>query len=262
MFDQQPSHTANQLTLANSRLFQEIRPREFLGLKGALRQNVENMNHHWNFLVRCFKLAVLTVDSFKVRMERVKWLIEVGEELFKSHDFSSLAAVVSALGCTDVHRMKTVWKALSEARIKRRDHLRDIFKQTGRFKRLRDLHDSAPTPAIPHIGILLGQLTLIDESAKLKSKTQWKYDHTRAKQMTNQVKKWTIHQQMSYPYKEDPGIQSLIASLKEDIDPTTSKESERYLAKLSDVAKQSDKDYAEAQANAGFFTRLGNRLGM
>jgi len=249
-------HAANQLTLANSRLFQNVRPREFLGLKGKLRTNVEMMNKHWNFLVRFFKLAILVPDDFGIRVQRMRWLVFAGEELFKSQDFSTLAAVVSAMGCTDIHRLKTMWKAIPEDIIEKRNNLRDIFKQTGRFKRLRELHDSAPTPAIPHIGILLGQLTLIDESAKLKAKSKWKYDHTRAKQATNQVKKWTIHQQMGFSYEDDTGFLNLITSLKGDIDPMMNKEVEKYLAKLSDVAKQADKDYAEEQANAGIFSKF------
>lgn len=209
------------------------------------------MIDHSNFLTRFLQISILAPDSLKQRADRIKWIVQMGEELERTHDYSSLGSVVRALNSNPIHLLKTVWKKVPSDVL---DKFKQIFFGDSNFSRLRKLQDEASSPAIPYIGVSQKDLISLGEVAKGNRRNeQRKYDHFKAIRYTEQIRKLTVHQKTPFPYAEDTDLQSILGELYTQMGPSSSVDD--YLYELSDQAKRSDlKENVDALNVMSFLT--------
>lgn len=167
VFDWPVVEVARQLTLMDSEKYAAVQMQELLNgsfFKTSREKKAPNifaLVNHFNSMANAFASAVLT--HAKGCKAIIEYLIQLETQLAKLNNFTGLACIVSALNMAAIFRLKSVWKSLSEEVTKEHQENASIVSATSRCKKVRLAMRSTKPPLVPYLGILLTDLTFMEE---------------------------------------------------------------------------------------------------
>uniref|UniRef100_A0A8C7UJ12 Ral guanine nucleotide dissociation stimulator n=1 Tax=Oncorhynchus mykiss TaxID=8022 RepID=A0A8C7UJ12_ONCMY len=192
-----PAVVAEQFTLMDAELFKKVVPYHCLGSiwsqrdkkgKEHLAPTIRATVTQFNCVTNCVIATCLSERSLKPtqRAKLVERWIEVARECRILKNFSSLRAILSALQCNPVHRLKRTWDEVSRENFRIFHELSEIFSDennhslsrellikegTSKFatleinpKRAQKRHVMQGT--IPYLGTFLTDLVMMDTAMK------------------------------------------------------------------------------------------------
>uniref|UniRef100_A0A673XKD8 Ral guanine nucleotide dissociation stimulator n=1 Tax=Salmo trutta TaxID=8032 RepID=A0A673XKD8_SALTR len=145
-----PAVVAEQFTLMDAELFKKVVPYHCLGSiwsqrdkkgKEHLAPTIRATVTQFNCVTNCVIATCLSERSLKP-MQRVKLVerwIEVARECRILKNFSSLRAILSALQCNPVHRLKRTWDEVSRENFRIFHELSEIFSDENNHSLSREL---------------------------------------------------------------------------------------------------------------------------
>uniref|UniRef100_A0A672Z3X3 Ral guanine nucleotide dissociation stimulator n=1 Tax=Sphaeramia orbicularis TaxID=375764 RepID=A0A672Z3X3_9TELE len=189
-----PIMVAEQFTLMDADLFKKVVPYHCLGgiwsqrdkkgkehLAPTIRATVAQFNSVTNCVITtCLSNPTLKPNQRARLLER--W-IDVARECRILKNFSSLRAILSALQCNAIHRLKRTWEEVSRFRTFR--ELSEIFSDDNNYSLSRELlvkvshsinnnnnkkqphtHPGVMQGTIPYLGTFLTDLVMMDTAMK------------------------------------------------------------------------------------------------
>ncbi|ETO19716.1 Ras guanine nucleotide exchange factor [Reticulomyxa filosa] len=255
-----PDDIAQQLTLMDFHLFQQIKARECISQswkkkgegKWRLASNVLRMIAQFNSVSKWAQLTVLEGKTPKERANIIKKILTMMKSLQKIRNFST----TPVMGCFVLAFFSFSSSFFSEARIanfyKHRIYLCthkklpriirkdwDEIKESFDFRmaKLKQLQEQAIAPAVPHIGLYLQILFSIDEGNEdISTKTGVNY--VKMMMLYDQIEKLMQYQQGKFEITQIPQIQKL---LYQEFS-TQYKMSEKHVNQLADIVRNTERD--------------------
>uniref|UniRef100_A0AAY4CQR1 Ral guanine nucleotide dissociation stimulator n=1 Tax=Denticeps clupeoides TaxID=299321 RepID=A0AAY4CQR1_9TELE len=194
-----PTVVAEQFTLMDAELFKKVVPYHCLGSiwsqrdkkgKEHLAPTIRATVTQFNCVTNCVIATCLSDRSLKPtqRAKVVERWIEVARECRILKNFSSLRAILSALQCNPVHRLKRTWDEVSRENFRIFQELSEIFSDennhslsrellikegTSKFatleinpKRAQKRQQHVMQGTIPYLGTFLTDLVMMDTAMK------------------------------------------------------------------------------------------------
>lgn len=166
--DFHPLELARQLTLVESSFFREIQPKECLKLCWSVDKanapNILALINHFNALSGYIKVEILKTVDCKQRAKVLEYFLQVGKCCQELSNFNALMEITSSLNAAAVHRLKNTWKLVNS---KYAGWKEEWGKLTlNNYVRLREAQMQAEPPYLPYVGIILSDLTFIEEGNK------------------------------------------------------------------------------------------------
>ncbi|KAM9518633.1 ral guanine nucleotide dissociation stimulator-like isoform 2-T2 [Salvelinus alpinus] len=145
-----PAVVAEQFTLMDAELFKKVVPYHCLGSiwsqrdkkgKEHLAPTIRATVTQFNCVTNCVIATCLSERSLKPtqRAKLVERWIEVARECRILKNFSSLRAILSALQCNPVHRLKRTWDEVSRENFRIFHELSEIFSDENNHSLSREL---------------------------------------------------------------------------------------------------------------------------
>ncbi|XP_071207946.1 ral guanine nucleotide dissociation stimulator-like isoform X3 [Salvelinus alpinus] len=173
-----PAVVAEQFTLMDAELFKKVVPYHCLGSiwsqrdkkgKEHLAPTIRATVTQFNCVTNCVIATCLSERSLKPtqRAKLVERWIEVARECRILKNFSSLRAILSALQCNPVHRLKRTWDEVSRENFRIFHELSEIFSDENNHSLSRELLiKSVMQGTIPYLGTFLTDLVMMDTAMK------------------------------------------------------------------------------------------------
>ena len=164
-----PLEVVRQLSLLDFEVFSRIQPNELLGQawarKGAEMRApyVLAMIKRFNDTVAWARTEVLKCDGPKYRARMICVLLDVANNCLALQNFNALMAVVSALEGAALARLKYSWELLPKEYEELFVDLKECMSMTHNYRFYRDKLKSVAGPVVPYIGVMLQDLTFIDD---------------------------------------------------------------------------------------------------
>jgi len=246
---------ADQITLMDFTLFEKIEARECLGQAWKKKDskkrapNVLAMIKQFNNITTMIQMHILNEGNLNKRGKRLSYIIKMGERFRETHNFSALCALFSALNSAPIHRLKTLWKKLSEKENKYFEIWRNIFDSGGNHRNLRANLRSTTGACIPHIGIFLQDLVFIEDGNDTQKKIKIE-ENKQAANLVNFGKQLKLVDRIQYiqRYQQNKYDSSIIKNENEVFQKALIDEFEKYkdytedeIWEISTAVKKSDK---------------------
>ena len=165
---------ARQLTLKDFDIFQTIHIRQFLSK--IINKKNKNEYSDLSLLIdrfqQCHQYVVVSIigaTSLKHRVEMIDFFIYVAEHLLKLNNLYSFMAVCTGIDSISVQKCKIAWEFVNNKR-KFEKILRPLCSGSKNFGKLRQHTNKMKPPGIPFLGIILKDLTYMNDGAVNKLK--------------------------------------------------------------------------------------------
>ncbi|PRP84930.1 hypothetical protein PROFUN_07584 [Planoprotostelium fungivorum] len=161
-----PKEIAKQMTLISEELFYPITGRLLVTQtwsdKGSdTCQSVKEFTDRFNDVAMWVATEIVASGNMSQRREIISRFIEVAASLHKMRNFSDFIAVMAGLNHWCVSRLKKTWEGVSS---KSKKDLNALEGHSPAYtKVLRNDHNGAEAPAIPYLGLLVGDLIRLNE---------------------------------------------------------------------------------------------------
>ncbi|KAN0064766.1 cell division cycle-related protein [Thecaphora frezii] len=212
-----PLEMARQLTLIESRLYNQVKPAECLGLKWTKPDNeiyakgiMESINTH-NKISAWVAEAILRQEDLKKRAALIKHFIAVADRCRALNNFSGMWAIVSALSTAPIHRLRRTWDVVSQKHVAVFESLETLMSASRNWANYREMIHKLNPPCVPFLGRYLGDLTFIEDGNRDRLKDDNRLINFGKRQKTAEViREITIHQSTPYNLTPVPAIQKFI----------------------------------------------------
>jgi RasGEF domain len=157
---------ARQITLIDHALLSRIGLAELMRKAPAKRERSPRLHEfidNFNALSYFVVSDVLQTIQLKERAALIGRAVELATELRALNNFSSSIAVVSALHCTPVSRLRATWKQLSKHCRDQWDAISDSADPEGNYASYRRAVAAVQPPLVPHVCCIAKDLTSIEE---------------------------------------------------------------------------------------------------
>ncbi|KUI65092.1 Cell division control protein 25 [Cytospora mali] len=170
--DIDPTEFARQLTIIESRLYAKIKPTECLnkrfGKKPAEGEpnpapNIAALIQHSNQMTNWVAEMILAQSDVKKRVVVIKHFVAVSDKCRQLNNFSTITAIISALGTAPIARLKRTWDMVPQKTQVTLEGLRKLMLSTKNFAEYRESLHMANPPCIPFFGVYLTDLTFIED---------------------------------------------------------------------------------------------------
>jgi len=171
----------------------------------AMSPNILAMIQQFNNLTTFVQIQILREKSLKDRGRAIKRIIKMGEHFRTTRNYNSLCAVFSALNSAAVHRLKLAWEKVPDKQKQQFDQFKLVFSRDFNHRNLRQLFRNAAAPSIPHIGIFLQDLVVIDDGFENKKEIEnlggrKMVNFSKSQRMADRIKNIQMYQQ--HPYND------------------------------------------------------------
>ena len=163
-----PEDIANQLTLIDLPLFQDISPDELTSCEWTGKKKFELCPHVVRFIKRFNQVSfwvtteILNSNTPKTRADKVTHFIRIAKKLLDLSNLNSLKAVVSSLHSAPIHRLTKTWNLVPKREKDKLDKLHDTVSEDSNNRVLRNYLEGIKLPCIPYLGMYLTDLTYIN----------------------------------------------------------------------------------------------------
>ena len=212
-----PMEMARQLTLIESRLYNQVKPAECLGLKWTKPDNdvhakgiMDSINTH-NRISAWVAEAILQQDDLKKRAALIKHFIAIADRCRALNNFSGMWAIVSALSTAPIHRLRRTWDAVSQKHVVVFESLETLMSASRNWANYRETIHKLNPPCVPFLGRYLGDLTFIEDGNRDRLKGDERLINFGKRQKTAEViREIMIHQSTPYNLSPVAAIQKFI----------------------------------------------------
>jgi len=166
IFQAKPREVAQQLTLYEYILFQNVPLNEFLKKSYANPINSPAFTHlanHYNIVSLWVSSEIVKQKNFNQRADVIKYFIKVAGICKDINNFTGASAIMGGLLYTSISRLKKTWEKIAKSKLQILKDLETLFNPTRNYKQYRDILSTCELPAIPHIGIIPKDLIALEE---------------------------------------------------------------------------------------------------
>eukprot|EP01083_Nonionella_stella_P031662 86697_1 len=247
-----PGEVARQICLNEYEIFKKIKPEEFLKQKSSKKKgaekkmvneehklteeeltrlqsenkekastqpNIDKMRDFFNRLSSFAQSEILFQMDLNQRCKIVSNLLDICRELEKYNNISSLCAIRAGLCAAPIHRLRKTWDNIPKKAKETMAHLDALFKLGNGQKNLRDRISIISQPAIPHLGIFLGDIVFIHDGNETFSKEDKKINWEKMKLLADRIAWISMFQQSQFVFKPVPIITEYIESKMKIVPP-------------------------------------------
>lgn len=204
---------ARQLCLLDAHLFSYIRIEELLNPRNWNKEsgddcpfpavNVLAFIQHWNRIINLVLTETMGREDYKERAKVLRHFINIGKECLKAKDFNAAIAIAFAIKSPSISRMHLTMDYLTKHNKKNEkqayDELVKISDASENWKGTRTLMNEACPPAVPHIGIYLGDLVFLNDGNPDMVGSMVNFSKKRM--VASIISKITGYQKSPYPYQ-------------------------------------------------------------
>ncbi|KAK5102996.1 cell division cycle- protein [Lithohypha guttulata] len=214
-----PMEFARQLTIVESRLYGRIKPVECLEKiwekkdndeAGDRAPNVRALILHSNQVTNCVAEMILAHSEVKKRVNVIKHYIQIADRCRALNNFSSLTAIISALGTAPVLRLNRTWAAMPAKTKDLLESMRTLIASTKNFSRYREALNTAQAPCIPFLGVYLTDLTFIEDGIASVVKNTELINFTKRTKTAEVIRDIQQYQNVPYNLTEVPELKEWI----------------------------------------------------
>ncbi|GBB90672.1 hypothetical protein RclHR1_01770020 [Rhizophagus clarus] len=207
--DIDPLEIARQLTLMESKLYNNIKPVECLGKAWSqsegsnIAANVKAIIFNSNKITGWVAESVLNQKEIRKRCLYIKHFVGIADKCRCLNNFNSLTAIVSGLYSAPIHRLKRTWEMVNSRTVQTLESLSKIMNSTKNFAEYREMLHSINPPCVPFFGLYLTDLTFIEDGNPDFLKSSNKLINFSKRMKTADVIR-EIQQYQSVPYNLNP----------------------------------------------------------
>jgi len=160
---------AQQLTLIEASLFQEVTHSQLLGQAWSKTDAIEKapaiikLSRRFNSIADWVQQSVLELKTPKLRGERLAKFIDITQHLLNLRNYSTIMAIICGLNKASVSRLKLSFRELNSKSLRKKDEMENLMSAKSSYKNYRASLHSIQPPCIPYIGTYLIDLTYIEE---------------------------------------------------------------------------------------------------
>lgn len=213
-----PLEFARQLTIVESRLYGKIKPVECLEKiwekkddeTGGRAPNVRTLILHSNQVTNCVAEMILSHSELKKRANVIKHFVAIADKCRSLNNFSSLTAIVSALGTAPILRLNRTWAQVGNKTKDLLEGMRTLIASNKNFSRYREALHAAQPPCIPFLGVYLTDLTFIEDGIASVVKNTELINFTKRTKTAEVIRDIQQYQNVPYTLTEVPDLRDWI----------------------------------------------------
>jgi len=145
----------------------------------------------------------------KLRTKLYSKFIDIAWCCYEMNNFSATFSIMAGLDNSSVFRLKYTKEKVKESRVNKYQTLKDLSDSSQSHKSYRDYLSRVAPPSIPHIGILLTDLTFIEDGNTDIIDNKLINFHKRRLVIKN-IYSFNLNQTTPYNYHRVEAIQDLI----------------------------------------------------
>nr|CAG4710913.1 unnamed protein product [Naegleria fowleri] len=194
-----------QLTLISFRLFEKLRPKEFLNLNWMKENrrkkapNIYTMINLSNEIGMWVATEILNYEEPKERSIVMKRFIKIASECEKIHNYNTMYDIVSGLNSNPIHRLKKSWELVPEKWRTKFQELVELTSAKKSYAAMRQvLHNHAGQTVLPYIGIFLTDFLFIEEGNSDFTKEGNLINFSKRRLLGQLIRQVQTYQQNSY----------------------------------------------------------------
>uniref|UniRef100_A0A7E4UMA4 Ras-GEF domain-containing protein n=1 Tax=Panagrellus redivivus TaxID=6233 RepID=A0A7E4UMA4_PANRE len=221
-----PEDIAAQITLEDLPIFRNITATELetgawtnQKTKYSDAPYVTGMTLRFNLICHWVQREILSSDKVAYRASLIEYFIKVAKKLLDMNNIHASFAVVSALLCQSIFRLKLTWNKVGRSDKQTFDKLTKLFSAENNWQNLREHTDTRKSPCIPHLGVYLTDLLFVKDAMKRRN-TPLLLGEKGRHEMTMDaiIRSIASFQDSVYPFNEDPAIKAYLMSMCSDRD--------------------------------------------
>jgi len=226
--DIDPLEIARQLTIMESKTYNQIQPIECLNKAWSEKENspavnVKAMIEFSNRTTGWVATAILGENDIKRRCNILKHFILVADKCYSLNNFNTVMSILAGFNSSPIHRLKRTWELLSNKMNLIFENLERVINPQKNYAQYRENLHSVNPPCVPFLGVYLTDLTFIEDgnSNNLKSNSQL-INFSKQSKTAEVIKE--IQQYQLLPYNLNPVKELsdyILNCLNEPVDETT-----------------------------------------
>ncbi|KAJ9604241.1 cell division cycle- protein [Cladophialophora chaetospira] len=218
--DIDPREFARQLTIMESKLYGKIKPVECLAKTWERKANadpsdtapnVKALIFHSNKLTHWVSAMILSQAEVKKRVVIIKQFVQIAEQCRALNNFSSVTAIISALGTSHIVRLSRTWQAVNPKTNAMLEAMRNLIASGKNFLQYRETLRIANPPCIPFLGVYLTDLTFIEDGIPSHIKGSELINFAKRTKTAEVIRDIQQYQNVPYGLNPVPELQEWIA---------------------------------------------------
>ncbi|EMR10382.1 hypothetical protein PNEG_01634 [Pneumocystis murina B123] len=225
LLDLDPLEVARQLTIMESRIYNKIKPIEFLNkawskhLCNGIAENIRSMILKSNQITGWVTQTILSQTEVKKRVRILKHFINIADRCRSLNNFSTVTSIISGINSAPIHRLKRTWELVTKKTINTFDSLNKMMDSTKNFSEYRELLRLINPPCVPFLGVYLTDLTFIEDGNPDMIKNSKDFINFSKRIKTAEIiREIQQYQSISYSFQVVPEIQSYLLECLEGMD--------------------------------------------
>jgi len=161
---------AQQLTLVDSKLWRAIESQEYAhflwdskDVKDKNTRNIQKFIERFNQISFWVSTMICKTQTLKTRTNILEKMIKVAKYCLEIQNFNTTMAILSGLNMAAVSRLKGTWMTLSTKTMNIYTEIEEAMSYKCNYKNYRELEYNAKPPLIPFFGLLLKDLTFMND---------------------------------------------------------------------------------------------------
>ena len=170
VFELAPRNVAEQLTLIEFMLVGNIELSE-LSNQAWNRDGKESRAKHVLAYIEWFNRVsgwivtqIITQEQSLQRAAAIVKFIDIGAVLLTLQNYNGVIEILSALHASAISRLKETWALVPKDSMSTLEDLDALMNTEGNFRHYRGLLDKSKPPVVPYMGLLLTDLTFMDDA--------------------------------------------------------------------------------------------------
>jgi len=226
----QSGHFGGMHTMSGRQLTEmvaeERKEREQQREDASVQPNIDKMTAWFNKLVVWAQIEILYHPELKDRVKALSFLLKVCDKLEKHNNISSLCALRAGLCAAPIHRLRKTWEAIPRKSKEIKAKIDELFKLGNGQKALRERVSAMAQPAIPHLGLFLGDIVFIHDGNETREKETKKVNWSKMKLLADRIAWISMFQQSPFIFERVLVIQEYLEARMKSVP-------EDFLYKLS-----------------------------
>ncbi|CDK27463.1 unnamed protein product [Kuraishia capsulata CBS 1993] len=162
---------ARQFSLIQFELYEKINETELLSRAWSRKYgeigdspNIASFVRNCNQITHFTSYSVLRKTDARKRAEIIKYLILVAEKCLKLKNFSTMTAIISGLGSTQISRLKKTWALVPKHMVRnfeRLDSVMSFGRNYSEYRSMLRFMEDDNEPCLPFLGMYLSDLRFL-----------------------------------------------------------------------------------------------------
>ncbi|KTW29649.1 hypothetical protein T552_00858 [Pneumocystis carinii B80] len=225
LLDLDPLEVARQLTLIESKIYNKIKPIEFLNkawskhVCNSIAENIRSMILKSNQITGWVTQTILSQTEVKKRVHFLKHFINIADKCRCLNNFSTVTSIISGINSAPIHRLKRTWELATKKTISTFDSLNKMMDSTKNFSEYREILRLINPPCVPFLGVYLTDLTFIEDgNPDMIKNSKDLINFSKRIKTAEIIREIQRYQSISYSFQVVPEIQSYLLECLEGMD--------------------------------------------